>query len=59
MSEWISVEDRLPGQFVDVLLVCRSGHRIGYYDGKRWRDSGSDSEIYLCTHWMLLPEKPQ
>ena len=61
MSEWISVEDRLPDIETDTLIVCvRSfdgdllSDTDGFQDGEftYWsRQSGC-----LITHWMLLPE---
>ena len=62
MSEWISVEDRLPDQGVEV--IGYNGHAVrecfimwleddlpiwGYED---WRRFGE------VTHWMLLPSNP-
>jgi len=64
MSEWISVEDRLPeiaewsGNRVLVYTEEGSIH-TGRYEGEvagDWVDLYNDSgEI---THWMPLPEKP-
>ena len=58
MSEWISVEDRLPDEFQKVLVWYESfGHDIGWYCNGAWQ--------FLCDNlsknvkviaWMPLPE---
>lgn len=65
MSEWISVEDRLPeeeGQYLVVMhgLVWPADF-LGYGPDKkraRWRTEIAD-EYAVATHWMPLPEPPQ
>lgn len=58
-SEWISVEDRLPEMYEDVLCYA-DGH--SFYvdficsDGK-WCDD--ESYTNRVTHWMPLPEPPK
>lgn len=62
MSEWISVEDRLPKGYDDVLIWARNYHGfwkivIDYYlpDAQafnRFREAN-------VTHWMPLPEPPE
>lgn len=63
MSEWISVEDRLPER--DSEVICRSnkeGNRIfiGYlgYRSGAWMEDGS-MHIGEVTHWMPLPPPPK
>ena len=63
MSEWISVEDRLPKiDSKDVLFYDPGfGVKIGCYCGLRydeheWRDNSSYTNV---THWMPLPEPPE
>lgn len=70
-AQWISVKDRLPQKFTEV-LVCFAGHPIpstGQYTGNQrdmngWcypvenngtNDDGTDPTV---THWMPLPEPP-
>lgn len=66
MSEWISVEDRLPDDSIGRVLVwvveqgslgsvgyvwnCGYTENIGFID---------DSKIYNATHWQPLPEPPK
>ncbi len=69
MSEWISVEDRLPdiGEFVLVAFVLDGIHRrvptSARYEGRlrwlitTWRHSGGTFED--ITHWMPLPNPPE
>ena len=59
MSEWISVEDRLPKGVDDVLvyynfgyITSRAAHHIA--DGV----DGIGGHVYHVTHWMPLPEPP-
>ena len=60
MSEWISVEDRLPEDGVEV-LAYDTDHEI-YALAERCLDSlrASDESTYYLrpTHWMPLPEPP-
>lgn len=62
--EWISVEDRLPEKFADVLCLYRSRDYRGniividYME----TDDGYFSEQFkhgVPTHWMPLPEPPK
>ena len=58
MSEWISVKERLPDQFVPV-IVCRKGGKVE--QGTRdvngwWRVYGTRTKH--VTHWMSLPPPP-
>jgi len=65
---WISVEDKLPEDGVDVLvfgiLLHSESWRVnqGYYAGE-WRSvqsmpSGRPRSFNKVTHWMPLPEEP-
>ena len=58
--EWISVKDRLPELFEDVLTYdVDGGIRIN------WLEELVDEVAYFAyggkyvTHWMLLPEPPK
>lgn len=70
MSEWISVNDRIPESIDRVLTWHPSwGHLIGYHDMYLWVACGvhcttapysNNQENYdeIPTHWMPLPEPP-
>lgn len=67
-GEWISVEDRLPREVVDLVLVCRVGEveatlPARYLDGEFLVSDGFHTvadrhDFKNPTHWMLLPEPP-
>ena len=61
---WISVKDRLPAPFMDVLIYTdknRGEPDIGLYstngNAPHWVVAGA-LFIYNVTHWMPLPEPP-
>lgn len=67
MSEWISVEDRLPAP--DQVLVRHIKPRLGvpsafyttayFEDGEGWMYWDGDKPIsHPVTHWMPLPAPP-
>lgn len=64
MSDWISVEDRLPDFETDTLLVCvRCKHGDDYFsdtDGFQEGEFAYWSRQSNCsvTHWMPLPAPP-
>jgi len=69
MSEWISVEDRLPTHNHSVLGYAISGGLVGdspmvdilsyLPDLKIWLQfAGYDDEVVKVSHWMPLPEPP-
>ena len=59
-GEWISVEDRLPKDWEDVLVLLQCGDCIvAARSGKYWRERWCHSLIDRPpTHWMPLPEPP-
>ena len=65
MSEWISVRERLPETYKNVLF-CKDGNvSIGYYFGATYskrvaafRDLRS-AFSFGGSHWMPLPEPPE
>lgn len=70
MSEWISVEDRLPdaengaGESENVLIFDDlSGIGVGFYchEENVWADqngAGLDPDMCVVTHWHPLPSPP-
>lgn len=65
MSEWISVEDRLPRPLLEVVLVSRvkgvSAVMPARFDGDKFMVSDMfcrNQEFASPTHWMPLPEPP-
>lgn len=75
ISDWISVEERLPEKITNkVLVYCKNGYiGFGHYEnfrgvedwynlenGKPFREWDlEDCETYEVTHWMPLPEAPE
>lgn len=57
VNEWISVEKRLPKQFIYVLVSCNNGEvDCGYYYNGVWVLDFVDSEAYSVIAWQSLPE---
>lgn len=58
---WISVDDKLPDEFKDVLAFDgrhKFMAKISYQDGlTQWRADGEDENINT-THWQPLPASP-
>jgi hypothetical protein len=74
MSEWISVKDRLPKHYNNVLVCNASGQNelsvderepvIAYFDDECGWSSLAwwNYDLYgipTVTHWMSLPETPE
>lgn len=67
MSEWISVEDRLPEPNVAV-LICEEGsvreawRETSTYATAKWRGMPvwqNGEQCFHPTHWMPMPEPPK
>ena len=59
--KWISVEERLPENCVEVLLYYKKGYMsMGYWDDDlcEW-DGMTDEKIVRPDYWMSLPEEPK
>lgn len=71
MGEWISVEDELPAEQQDVLVLRSNGaieikylanvngFVVGTGEKKRALVWYPDGSFGLHTHWMPLPEPPE
>lgn len=61
MSEWISIEDRLPNNDNVVLVINK--HRVTiarYFGNESWSGrQGKEHRLSTITHWMPLPEPPK
>lgn len=62
MGEWISVEDRLPEEYEDVLVTDGVEVALGFFvmdpEYPQW-DYAGHCVRGLETHWQPLPEPPQ
>lgn len=63
---WQPIETAKPIEFVDVVLLCRSGKPRSvspcFWDGDKWRLLSLVTpplEYVDPTHWMPLPEPPK
>jgi hypothetical protein len=63
--EWISVEDRLPEDGVDVLVyvennfIFTASHQYVTGGGDYWHEFPPSDIVFKPTHWMPLPEPPE
>ena len=71
--EWISVKDKLPQYFVDVIAFCQNEDGLTFGNGEKycsidcfikWKDGHEDcfrtDRFYgKVTHWMPLPKPPE
>lgn len=71
MNNWISIEDRLPGNFEEVLFFAIAdngkteivkGHRdedMWYHCCLFYSSICLNLDLVKITHWMLLPDRPK
>jgi hypothetical protein len=62
--KWISVNDRLPEDNNEYLILTSNGCNLAYYNLKlsQWiikGESASRSMYYFVTHWQNLPSPPK
>lgn len=62
-SEWISVDERLPKEGVDVLVALKFFDRVSVDTDRihsgRWFGYGPLRGVQYVTHWMPFPEPPK
>lgn len=62
LPRWVSVEEELPGDDDDVLMMTDMGMSMGYYCRDSFNDRWVDyvnSDSRCVTHWMPLPQPPE
>jgi len=58
MSEWISVEDRMPEPGELVVVAGYGTFAIGFYVQKLWYITGIEG-FESPTHWLPIPDLPE
>lgn len=63
MSEWISVEERLPEPMIEVVLcfcndIVSEWQETLYRNSTGWVQMTGDEFCPIVTHWQPLPEPP-
>ena len=60
---WISVEERLPEDYEDVVIIMRNGasswYRVAYREYGGWSFGGGRRVTDEVTHWMPIPQAPK
>lgn len=60
VNQWISVKDRLPKEWYEVLAYSEMGKiEQAIYVNGRWKLSAFLGEIVDVTHWQPLPKPPK
>ena len=63
MPHWISVEERLPEDYEDVVIIMRNGasswYRVAYREYGGWSFGGGRRVPDEVTHWMPIPQPPK
>ena len=64
MSEWIPVSERLPDEFVSVLVCIPSDAPLPTVREAYWANGSWGAKMWIysadeVTHWMPLPEPPK
>lgn len=61
-NQWVSVKDRLPETFEDVLVFNSNEETvitIGFFHELKWHIYEIHDFSELVTHWMPLPKPPK
>ncbi len=64
-STWISVDERLPEQYANVLVASGGSVECGYRitglitKATHWYADSGRTQLENVTHWMPLPEPPE
>ena len=58
---WVACSERMPEQFVEVLVCTEDGSRYvaALNQSMNWDDGDFFDDIQYVTHWMPLPAAPQ
>lgn len=60
VPKWISVKDRLPETYENVLVCENNEVLLAYWNGKEWCQCDLYEYVTLYpTYWMPLPEPPK
>ena len=63
IPRWISVEERLPEDYEDVVIIMRNGasswYRVAYREYGGWSFGGGRRVTDEVTHWMPIPPMPK
>lgn len=64
-AQWTN---HITGEVVEVPEIQAVRYEVGYWDGKMWRESGTNHDVFEFdyymghpdkpTHWMPLPKPP-
>ena len=64
MTEWISITDKLPKAYEDILVYAKMKDKqddyvvVAYLHEKRFHQNPYLLLVGTVTHWMPLPESP-
>lgn len=60
---WISVKEKLPKDYEDVVIIMRDGasswYRVAYREYGGWSFGGGRRVNDEVTHWMPIPQPPK
>lgn len=62
MNEWISVKERMPRNYTEVMVFDAIGMEMflgAIGSSGEWEIPGYRTDAYNFTHWMPLPEPPK